>query len=149
MKGIFGDIEVKTNQFVAGKMWTQYDNEGHTFREAHMVYGVFDDVDDAVACIGEHLPNHVSYYVDDTFFIPKERFDAVAAIYPEMNTMVSKQDLGDAYEIEYKDLRGMPILTSQQRVALADLCGYTFSTMDDSSKYYVNRVALVPVEVIK
>jgi len=150
MKGVFGDIEVKTNQYVVGKMWAQYDNEGRTCREAHMIYGVFDDVNDAIKCIGEKLPNHVSYYVDDTFFVDKERFDAVVAIYPEMDTMVEKRELGsDAYEIDYKDWRGMPILTSEQRVQLADLCGYQFSTMDDSSKYYINRVALVPVEVIK
>jgi hypothetical protein len=150
MKGVYGTIEVVTNQYVVGKMWEEYTDGGHKSREAHMIYGVFNNVDEAISCLGEHLPKHVSEYIDAQFFVHKERFDKAVAIYPEMETMVEKRELGaDAYEIEYRRWHEMPILTPEQRIQLADITGYTFATWDDSSKYYINRTALVPVEVIK
>lgn len=145
-KAITGTVEVKTNCYQVGKFW-QNDESG---RDGHKVFGWFDNVEDAVECISNHLPQTLPCYLDDRFFVTKELFDNIAAIYPQLMTMVERRELSsDAYEIEYRQWHKMPLLTPDQRVQIADLCGYTFTGDDGSSQYYIHRTANVPVEVIK
>jgi hypothetical protein len=114
------------------------------------VFGWFDNVEDAVECISNHMPQTLPCYLDDRFFVRKELFDNIAAIYPQIMTMVDRRELSpDTYEIEYTQWSKMPLLTPDQRVQIADLCGYTFENDDGSSQYYIHRTANVPVEVIK
>ncbi len=145
MKGVFGDIEVKTNHYVVGKQWSQFEG-----REAHHILGVFNNVDDAITCISENLPADIDDYIDSQYYILKEDYDKAVAICPEIESCCKTREVSDkAWEIEFPRRHEMPVLNAGQRLQLADMFGYTFATWDDTTRYYINRVALVPVEVIK
>jgi hypothetical protein len=140
---------VVANHFVVGVARSCFrEDEPHLKLESNDVIGVFNNVEDAKTCLFDHLPSGIWDWIDSQYYIPKELFAQVAAIYPEMETMVEKYDMGTSWEILTSRDQDMPELTTDQRTRLAAILGVTFEYSCSIDKYYINRTAFVPVEVI-
>ena len=141
---VYGTQVVETNRYVVGKFTYNDDSS----QENHYIHGVFDNVDEANDKLADILPHSIWSYADDQYYLHKERYEQILAIYPEM-ALAHKEDMGTSWYIQYVDTNYFPMLTAEQRLKLADLCGHDFETSYSSERYYIHRVALVPVEVIK
>ena len=144
MKGVFGQQTVETNHYVVGKFTFSED----TKEEHHHIHGVFNNLDEANDKLADILPNRIWSYADDQYYIHKERYEQILAVYPDM-ALAQKEDMGNSWFIQYVNTNDFPLVTREQRLKLADLCGHDFETSYSGERYYIHRVALVPVEVIK